>query len=75
MFRKDEQENKIKEEVENKLKELAVSTAEKFGLPVSVRIEKGKVYEQILRVSVEVKAKFIIMGKNDLDEGFKKYIG
>ncbi len=75
MFRKDDQDKKIFEEVREKLEELAESTSEKFGLPVTVRIEKGKVYEQILKVSEEVSARFIIMGKNDADEGYKKFIG
>ena len=75
MFRKEEQEKKIYEEVKRRLEELAASTSEKFGLPVSLRIERGKVHEQILRVSEEVKARFIIMGKNDADEGFKRFIG
>lgn len=75
MFRKTEQEARIIEEVEKKLKDLAETTSEKFGLPVSVRIEKGKVYEQILKVSEDVNARFIIMGKNDEDEGIKRFIG
>lgn len=75
MFMKEDQQKRIYSEVENKLNELAVSTSEKFGQPVSVRIEKGKVYEQILKVADEVKARFIIMGKNDVDDGYKKFIG
>ena len=75
MFMKDEQQKKIYNVVEHKLKELAAATAEKYGFPVSVRIEKGKVYEQILRVADEVRARFIIMGKNDVDEGYKRFIG
>ena len=75
MFRKEEQEKKIYEEVKRRLEELAASTSEKFGLPVSLRIERGKVHEQILRVSEEVRARFIVMGKNDADEGFKRFIG
>jgi nucleotide-binding universal stress UspA family protein len=74
MFRKD-QDKKIYEEVKKKLEELAASSSEKFNIPVSVRIEKGKVYEQILRVSEEVNARFIIMGKNDADDGFTRFIG
>ena len=75
MFRKEEQEKKIFEEVKRRLEELTASTSEKFGLPVSLRIERGKVHEQILRVSEEVRARFIVMGKNDADEGFKRFIG
>ncbi len=75
MFRKEEQTKKIYEEVKKKLEELASKTSEKFNLPVTVRIEKGKVYEKILHVSDEVNARFIIMGKNDADEGFKRFIG
>ncbi len=75
MFRKEEQEKKIYEEVKKKLEELAASTSGKFGIPVSFRIERGKVYEKILRVSDEVKARFIVMGKNDADEGYKRFIG
>jgi nucleotide-binding universal stress UspA family protein len=75
MFMKGDQEKRIYEEIKKKLDELAASTSEKFQLPVSVRIEKGKVYEQILRVSAEVKARFIIMGKNDADGGYRRFIG
>ncbi len=75
MFRKNEQDRIIRDEVKKKLEVLAAATSEKFGLPVSIRIEKGKVYEQILMVAEEVNARFIIMGKNDVDEGFKKFIG
>jgi nucleotide-binding universal stress UspA family protein len=75
MFRKEVQEKKIYEEVKIRLEELAASTSEKFGLPVSIRIERGKVHDQILRVSEEVSARFIVMGKNDTDEGFKRFIG
>ncbi len=75
MFRKEDQEKKIYQEVKRRLEELATSTSEKLGVPVSVRIEKGKVHDQILRVSEEVRARFIIMGKNDADEGFKRFIG
>lgn len=75
LFRKSEQETEIYNEVKRRLKELAAETSEKFRLPVSCRIEKGKVYEQILRVSEEVNARFIIMGKNDTDEGFSRYLG
>jgi hypothetical protein len=75
MFRKGDQDRKILEEAKRKLDELASATSEKFGLPVSVRIEKGKVYQRILRVAEEISARFIIMGKNDADEGFKRFIG
>jgi nucleotide-binding universal stress UspA family protein len=75
MFRNEKEYKKIQEEVKKKLEELARDTSEKFQVPVSVRIEKGKVYEQILRVADEVKARFIIMGKNDVDEGYMKFIG
>jgi nucleotide-binding universal stress UspA family protein len=75
MFRKGDQDRKIHEEAKRKLEEVASATSEKFGLPVSVRIEKGKVYQQILRVAEEISARFIIMGKNDADEGFKRFIG
>jgi nucleotide-binding universal stress UspA family protein len=75
MFRKNEQDRIIHDEVKKKLEALAAATSENFGLPVSIRIEKGKVYEQILRVADEVNARFIIMGKNDVDEGFKRFIG
>ena len=75
IFRKSEQEKVVHEELKKRLDDLAVSTSEKFKLTVSVRIEKGKVYEQILKVSSEVKARFIIMGKNDAEEGYKRLIG
>ncbi len=75
MFRNGEQEKKIQEAVKKRLEELAASTSEQYGLPVSVKIEKGKVYEQILKVANDVNARFIIMGKNDVDEGLGRFIG
>lgn len=75
MFRNGEQEKKIQEAVKKRLEELAASTSEQYGLPVSVKIEKGKVYEKILKVADDVNARFIIMGKNDVDEGFGRFIG
>jgi nucleotide-binding universal stress UspA family protein len=75
MFRKNDEEEKIYREARTKLEELAAATSEKFQLPVSVRIEKGKVYEKILKVSQEVNARFIIMGKNDADSGFQRFVG
>lgn len=75
MFRKNDHDQKIFEEVNKKLGDLATATSEKSGIPVSVRIEKGKVYQQILRIAEETNARFIIMGKNDVDEGFQRYIG
>ncbi len=72
MFQKNET---IYKTAREKLEKLAAETSEKYQIPVSIRIEKGKVYEKILKVAEEVNARFIIMGKNDADEGFKRFIG
>ncbi len=67
--------DKVKEEVDNKLKQLVVEVSEESKLPFSYFIEVGKTYEKIVSKAQEIKARFIVMGKNGSNKGFKKYLG
>lgn len=75
IFRSDKETKRIKSEIEKKLKELCENTASETGLKVSYRIGNGKVYDAITEVANEINPRFIVMGKNDADDGIKKYIG
>ncbi len=67
--------DKVKEEVDNKLKQLVFEVSEESNLPFSYSIEVGKTYERIVNKAQEIKARFIVMGKNGSNKGFKKYLG
>lgn len=75
IFRKDTDTKKIRAKLEKELQDVCDKTIAGTGLKVSFRIEEGKVYEVIGNVSDEVKPRFIVMGKNDADDGIKKYLG
>jgi nucleotide-binding universal stress UspA family protein len=75
MFRKEDQLIAIHKELDAKLKGLAEITSEITGLSVTHRIENGKVYEAIGKLAEEINPRFIVMGKNDADEGMTRYIG
>lgn len=64
-----------KTEVEKKLIDLIENECKGSGLDFSYSIEVGKVHEKILNKAKEIKARFIIMGKNGSDQGIKKFIG
>jgi nucleotide-binding universal stress UspA family protein len=66
---------KAKEEVESRLKQLVIDLTEESGLAFSYSIEIGKTYERIVCKAQEIKARFIVMGKNGANRGIKRYLG
>jgi nucleotide-binding universal stress UspA family protein len=66
---------KVKFEVEDRLKKLVVEECADSGINFSYEIEVGKVHERILYKAKELKARFIIMGKNGSNQGFRKFLG
>lgn len=64
---KDEISMKIQEELES----TAAEVGKKTGLNVLTRFIKGKVYSAILKTSIEVKARFILMGTNNASENIR----
>lgn len=75
IFRKEDEMKKFKKELEQKLQDICDKTAEETGLSVSYKIEKGKVYEVINELADRLNPRFVVMGKNDADDGLKKYVG
>jgi nucleotide-binding universal stress UspA family protein len=61
--------------VKVKMDDLAKDVHAKSGLEVEIRIEHGKIYEQVVKVAEELKANFIIMGTNGPTTLRKKFIG
>lgn len=61
--------------VKVKMKEVAEEVRQKSGLNVQIRIEHGKIYEQVVKVAEELNANFIIMGTNGPTTLRKKFIG
>lgn len=75
IFRRDGVMSEVRKKLEHDLKEICEKTAKETGLTVSYRIGEGKVYEIISEIADEIKPRFIVMGKNDADDGIKKYLG
>ena len=61
--------------IKTKLDELANETRAKSGIEVKIRIEKGKIYDEVNKLAEELKAAFIIMGTNGKTTLRKKFIG
>lgn len=68
------EETLLKLKVKEELERIAKSAQKEAGVKVSVRVESGKVHEQIVKVAQEINAIFIVMAKNT-SEGIAKYIG
>lgn len=64
---KDEIRVKIQEELES----TAAEVGKKTGLNVLTRFVNGKVYSAILQTSIEVNARFILMGTNNASENIR----
>lgn len=64
----------LKAEADVKLKALA-DTYKDSGIRFSTRVEEGKIYERIIGVSDEIKARFIIIGKNETKTGNRQIMG
>lgn len=75
IFKNEEGLKKIRLKLENDLRDVCDKASGESGLKVSYRIEEGKVYDMIIEVANEINARFIVMGKNDADDGIKKYLG
>jgi nucleotide-binding universal stress UspA family protein len=58
-----------------KLQEMADDAAANSGLKFNTRIEKGKIYEQVVKVAADMDADFIIMGTMGAQNIKKKFIG
>lgn len=58
-----------------KLEELANEARAKTGLPITTRVERGKIYARIVAVAEDLDASFIIMGTKGQETLRKKFIG
>ena len=67
--------DKAKNEVESRLKGIIDEECKNSGLEFSYEIEVGKVHERIIEKALQIKARFIIMGKNGSNQGFRKFLG
>jgi nucleotide-binding universal stress UspA family protein len=72
---KDKQIELLMTGVKFKMNEVAEEVRQKSGLNVQIRIEHGKIYEQVVKVAEELNAAFIIMGTNGPTTLRKKFIG
>ncbi len=72
---KEQQEKDFQASIQNKLDELATEARINSGLEINTRIEKGKIYEQIVAVAEEFSATFIIMSTQGPTSLRKKFIG
>jgi nucleotide-binding universal stress UspA family protein len=66
---------RAKAEVEIRLKQIIDEERANSDLYFSHAIMVGKVHECIIEKAKEVNARFIIMGKNGSNKGFKKFLG
>ena len=71
----DTQEALLRIGIQTKLNELAKDAEQTSGLSIDTRIEKGKIYEQIVKVSEDLHPAFIIMGTNGESTLAKKFMG
>ena len=53
----------MQKEIAVRLQEVADNASSESGVPVQYRIETGKIYERILGIAKENKARFIVMGR------------
>ena len=67
--------DKVKAEVEERLQNLCKEMNEVTDISFRYAIENGKVYERIVIKAEEINARFIVMGKNGSNQGFKKFLG
>lgn len=69
------QEELMKTGILKKLEDLVDETGKRQEMDFHFRIEKGKVYEQIVKVAEEKNAAFIVMGTSGASTIKKKFIG
>jgi nucleotide-binding universal stress UspA family protein len=71
-----ENENRLRAETTERLQQIADETKAESGLNVNIVVTSGKIYDEIVRVSIEINAVMIIMGTNGgTDSIKKKFIG
>jgi nucleotide-binding universal stress UspA family protein len=67
MFSSD-QNNEILSKIDERLAELAGKASLAAGVPVSYRLEKGRIHSKIIDVAKEIKTQFIVMGTHSTSE-------
>ena len=72
---KEKQEELLRVGIQTNLDELAKEASINSGLNINTRIEKGKIYEQIVAVAEEFNATFIVMSTSGPTTLRKKFIG
>ncbi len=72
---KEDQEELLRLGIQVKLDKLASDAKLNSGLNFNTRIEKGKIYEVVVRVAEEMNASFIVMGTSGETTIKKKFIG
>lgn len=66
----------IRNKVKDKLDEISKKHSNKFSVKVDSMVASGKIYEQIIEVSLLINANLIVMGTNGSPKGvIKKFIG
>lgn len=75
IFKGDEDDERMVNDAKIKLDELAAQVTADTGMPVNVIIKKGKIYEEVVQVSKDINAAFIVMGTNGAEGIKKKFIG
>jgi nucleotide-binding universal stress UspA family protein len=75
LFRSKEEVEGMLTEARNRLDKIVADARDKSGLEITSVVERGKVYEKIIELSRKVHARFIVMGKNGTNVGFRKILG
>lgn len=65
----------VMNDITSRLQDIADKASAESGVPVSFRIENGKIYERILEVSRESNARFIVMGRSSKASPLIPFIG
>lgn len=63
--------DEISKKTQEKLDSTATEVRKRTGLNVITRLSRGKVYSQVLKISKEVNARFILMGTNNASENIR----
>ncbi len=72
---KETQEELLRKGIQTTLDGIASDAYKNSGINIKTRIEKGKIYEEIVKVAEELSASFIIMGTSGESTLKKKFIG
>ncbi len=74
-FKDQPYEDPMRDQIQVKLDALANEIQKESGIVIQTAIRKGKIYEEIVKTSHEIEAKFIIMGTHGSVGIKKKFIG